>query len=1165
MQLTNIKLTGFKSFVDPTSIPIRKQMTSIVGPNGCGKSNVVDAIRWVVGESSAKQLRGQSMTDVIFNGTSARKPIGKASVELVFSNNAGRLVGEYAKFTEISVKREVDRDAQSRYYVNGVQCRRRDIRDIFLGTGLGPRSYAIIEQGMISRLIEAKPEEVRVYLEEAAGISKYKERRRETENRIRHTQENLDRLSDLREEMEKQLRHLKRQANAAERYKVLKQEERLLQAQIKVLNWQVLADQVQAMRQDLQQREVSCDQLQTNIRSFETEVEAARLRQVEATEQQNAVQKQYYSLGADIARIEQSIEHSGQQVEQWQQELEETATRWQELNDQSYEQTSQLEDLTSELESLTPQNYTLQADLDVATQGFHKAQAAMQVWQKQWDEQQTSFFDLKQKLSVLQNNLQHNTQQSGQQKARYQHLTNELNSTDLNALNAEVMPLTNKAEQLQTDLLQEQVKLGELNQQITDQRQQNTRYQENVLRLHQNAQELIATRASLTALQQAALGDNDESVNAWLDVAQLTDKPRLGQNLQVESGWEQAVEMVLGSDFSAVCVDQVAPYFSALKDLSAGQVTLTSLPTVTNIKANSLASKVSGPYAYHPKLANIYLADSLASAEQQLTQLADNESIIVKEGIWLGKNWVKVSKALSETDSVLHREQEIKRVNQELEAAEADLATQQELLAEGAAKLDDLEQKRSQAQQDYQSFSNRYTEAQTELSATQSRLAELTQQQQRNQQAASVANNEIESLQQTAENINQEINALQTEIAQQSEATTELQNRRAACENALEQARQKAQAERQKHDELEIRLSSNQSQVALLKQTLSGNERQLEKITERRELLEKNLAASDEPLNQLKTELQDKLNSRLEVETNLREVESQLQQHNQRLETLTQQIHDTAEKLQQAKDNLQTARLEEQALIVRQATIKEQIDESHFNLEELQAEIPEEAELTAWQEQADTLALKISRLGAINLAAIDEYDALAERKEYLDKQHIDLEQALELLQNAIRRIDKETRARFRDVFDRVNSAMQQIFPRIFGGGRASLELLEDDILKTGIIIRAQPPGKRNASIHMLSGGEKALTAIAFVFAMFQLNPAPFCILDEVDAPLDDVNVGRFCKLVREMSDCTQFIVISHNKVTIEAADSLMGVTMQEPGVSRIVSVDMEAAVEMAAA
>lgn len=1166
MYLKNIKLSGFKSFVDPTTIPIRSNMNAIVGPNGCGKSNVVDAIRWVIGELSAKHLRGQTMSDIIFNGTNARKPVGKASVELHFENNDGRVTGEYAGYSEIAVRREVERDGQSSYYINNVQVRRRDVIDIFLGTGLGSRTYAIIEQGMISNFIEAKPEDLRVFIEEAAGVSKYKERRRETENRIRHTHENLDRINDIREELAKQLRHLKRQANAAQRYKVYKEEERLLNVQIKALQWQVFDKQLTEQDQQISEQSTVQEALCTKQRGVETEMERVRMEQTEAVDKRNEVQKKYYGLGADIARLEQHIKDTQEQTKQWEKELEESENLWQELSENTSECQQQIEEIEADLQHLNPRNTDLKSIAEETQRMLAAAEMDVSQWQEQWDKFQNEVSHSISQVEVANTKIEHYKHQLIDQENRRHQAQSNLDQLCLDELRTKITPLIEHTEQLNHQLEDAKSNLQNYADQIAAQREANQKRNHSTQAMRRELQVLEARYASLNALQQSALGCDDEQASEWLSKHCLNQLPRLGKKLHVNEGWELAVETVLSGYFDAICVDDLNDYVEEIAELSQGRLTLLERPKSSQTecfdKAAKLMDQVNSDWPFHQWLTGVYTADNLSQAKQLRSQLNERESVITNSGIWIGTSWIRICKQSDPQSGVLLREHQLQQLKQDITTQQKQLSMLEKELNEGENHLNQLEEQRDAEHRAYQELSTESTEVQTKLSVKQTRFDDVRQQRHRLQETLNKCKQQITVIRQEQEATRAQLQTLTSQQQQQQAQREQHLLRRDELRSRLEEKRVNAQQKQKQADELEIRVSANQNQLALLRQTVQRDERQLNQLCERREALMSHLTDSDTPLGAMNEELQTQLNKQLDIEAELREVEIHVEKHNKALSGLNGRRDDIQNELNSSKSKLEELRMQHQTITVRQKMIKEQLSEINFDLESVIAEMPEEAEISVWEKRLEKIIQHVQRLGAINLAAIEEYESTSERKEYLDKQQEDLLEALTILQNAIRKIDRETRTKFRETFDCINQKFQKLFPRIFSGGRGYLELTDDDVLLTGIIIKAQPPGKRNVSIHMLSGGEKALTAISLVFAMFQLNPAPFCILDEVDAPLDDINVGRFCQLVKEMAKDTQFLIISHNKITIEMADHLMGVTMQEPGVSRIVSVDMEEAIDM---
>ncbi len=1166
MRLSKIKLAGFKSFVDPTTIPLPSNLIGVVGPNGCGKSNVIDAVRWVMGESSAKNLRGDSMADVIFNGSTSRKPVGQASIELVFDNSDGTIKGEYAQYNEISVRRTVSRDGQSQYYLNGTRCRRRDITDIFLGTGLGPRSYSIIEQGMISRLIEAKPEELRVFLEEAAGISKYKERRRETENRIRHTRDNMERLTDLRDELGKQLERLNRQARTAEKYKELKQEERLLKGQLAALRWRALDQQVHARETLIREKELGVEASVMRQRAIESEIEKLREQNVEVGEIFSEVQGRFYAVGGDIARVEQSIQHSRERRLQQERDLAEAERALAESQAHQQGDREKIAELEQQLAILRPQLEEAQARQEISAAALLEAEQAMHEWQSAWAEFNQTAAEPARSAEVERTRLQSLEQQHIQQEQRILRLQEEKKHLSNVALEEEIAQRQAQLEEyaLQTEALQERLQ----NQlaAIAEARDANRQLSAELDEQRGRLQAMQGRHSSLEALQQAALGKTGGEVAQWLAGNGLADAERLAQGLTVAEDWERAVECVLGQHLEAVCVDGLDPVAGLLGTLEHGSLALfdTARGDVAATAGDlgpALADKVTAPWPL-PMLAGVYAADDLAQALALRPRLAAHESVITRDGVWLGPNWLRVARDADEKAGVIHREQELKELSAGIEQLRAQVEEGQAQRAEGRERIQRLEEEREAVQRELHQASRQQAEVQAQLSGRQARLEQMRNRSQNIER-------DIAELQQQCNENEEETKLARGRLAAAMEQMEllaarreELELQRDSLRERLDLAREQARGDRDTAHQLSLQVQTMSTGLEAARNSLARMEQQLEQVAARREMLSETLAESQAPIEALQEELARLLESRSSVEQELAEARRRVEEVDHAMREHDQQRHTLERELQELRSGLEQARMAWQELQVRRQTLSEQLEESDYSLDELTESLPGEAEEQAWAQRVEQIAQRIQRLGPINLAAIEEYKTESERKEYLDAQHADLSEALETLEGAIRKIDRETRTRFKETFERVNAGFKSMFPRLFGGGHAYLELTGDDLLDTGVTVMARPPGKRNSTIHLLSGGEKALTAVALVFAIFQLNPAPFCMLDEVDAPLDDANVGRFCAMVREMSEHVQFIFITHNKITMELAHQLNGVTMHEPGVSRLVSVDVDEAAEM---
>lgn len=1166
MRLKAIKLAGFKSFVDPTTVPFPSNMTAIVGPNGCGKSNTIDAVRWVMGESSAKYLRGDSMTDVIFNGSSERKPIGKASVDLVFDNSQGLLKGEYASYAEISVRRQVTRDGQSTYFLNGTKCRRKDITDIFLGTGLGPRSYAIIEQGMISRLIEAKPEELRVYVEEAAGISRYKDRRRETENRIRRTRENLERLSDIREELSRQLAHLQRQAEAAEKYKQLKEQERQKKAEREALKWRALDADYQTQRQTSAEIEVQFEAQMAAQTAADADIEALRVEQTEKSDAFNQAQSIYYEVGSRIAAQEQKIEYESQRSAQLALELEQVENDIQQQ--QLLLENSQLkqEDLDEILQTLEPEIELLSAQQEQAQEQLVSAQEDRDEWQKAWDSFTQKSSEPARLAEVAQTRIQNIEQQLQRLNQQAQRIRDEQSQLQQNPEREQIELLAQQVQEQQLELEEKQENYESLSESIQNKNQHIEQKQQQIQDKNTQLQEKSHRQTSLKALQKAALGGTSQSMNHWLESHQLMRKPKLMESLQVEAGWELAVETVLQDYLQAIVLDDPKQVSQWLEDLDGGKLCFWQHAQVADERANSaqsLAQKISTQQPVYHLLNHILCAENLTQAYQLLPELEQNQSIITQDGFWLSKNWLKVHRASKEEGGVIARKQELDVLDEQIEELEIDLEELEVDLDSARLNAQQLEQQRIDVQRQLQALNQSLMSKQTELSGKQARAEQFNLRAQRleadEQELKEQQQLEQEDLAQARLSWQDAMNNMQDDSQERERLSTQ----KMELDAVLQEAQMNVRDYQESRHQAQLKLSQYQSQRGGLKTDITRVSEQLQNLKERKQTL---LTSSEEDnqdtLVLLKSQLEDMLEKRLEAETDMAQTRSILERVEKSLSD-KQQIRAQAEsQALTLRSQLEALRMQSRELEVRKQTIADQLAEQQIQLETLLEALDAHATLAQWDEQIEALASKIQRLGAINLAAIDEFKTQSERKVYLDSQNDDLEKALSTLEGAIQKIDRETRTRFKETFERMNAGLADLFPKVFGGGHAWLQLTGDDLLNTGVAIMARPPGKKNSTIHLLSGGEKALTAIALVFSIFQLNPAPFCMLDEVDAPLDDANVGRYANLVKAMSDQVQFIYITHNKIAMEKAEQLMGVTMNEPGVSRLVSVNVEQAAQM---
>ncbi len=1168
MRLSKIKLAGFKSFVDATTITFPSNLMGIVGPNGCGKSNVIDAIRWVLGESSAKTLRGDSMTDVIFNGSSGRKPVSQASIELVFDNSDGSVTGAYAQYTEIAVRRVLTRDGNSQYWLNGSRCRRKDILHILLGTGLGTNGYSIIEQGMISRIVEAKPDELRGFLEEAAGISKYKERRRETEHRIRHTRDNLERLGDLREEIEKQLSHLQRQATAAAKYKELKSEERRVHAELLALRLRALGAELEAQEAALAQKKAALEAALDAQRGMEQESERLRATLGERNEAMNAVQGDYYRVGAELARLEQSIQHRKDLIKRQREDLETTEQQLEEIRSHIADDELELEQLDHALEALSPELEQAVDNRQASEERLAEAESAMEAWRERWEQGASQFSNTESAARVEEARLEQLTAQRDRLQRDLDKQASERERIDLEEPERRLEQLFGHEESLKAACADAARSLDGVWQRIQELREQDKRTSAELHELREMLQNDRGRLASLEALQEAALGETTKQVGRWLESASLADRRSLAERLVVDAGWDRAVETVLGSCLQAVSVDALEAVAESLTGLTEGGLALleeSEGPAPAGAAgAGWLAAHVRAPASARGLLAGVRTAESLQAAVAMRSTLAESESIVTRDGFWIGRNWLRINRSDDPEVGVIVRGEEISRLKEKIEATAGHVEEVAEQLAETRVRLEQLEEARKEAQSESTRRQQLHAEARTKLESARAELEQV-----RNRAAAldrSIEELRVERL--TGEQKLEESHVRREQAAAQQEELAgiraQLEHEREHHQSVLSEARARAEHDRQAAHDLALKVESRRHSKESASAALARVQAQQEHLLKRRDELHGRLEGAVEPLAEDEARLGTLAEERATVEARLAEARTAAEQTDAELRELEQRRSQAQQSVGEARDAADAVRLTVREAQVRSETVAEQFRETEFELEQILAELPEDAEPSQWHESLERIERRIQRLGAINLAAIDEFEQQSERKKYLDAQYADLTEALETLENAIRKIDRETRTRFKDTFERANQGLQRLFPRLFGGGHAYLELEGEDLLEAGVAIMARPPGKRNSTIHLLSGGEKALTAVALVFSIFELNPAPFCLLDEVDAPLDDANVGRFCDIVREMSEQVQFVIITHNKTTMETVHQLTGVTMHEPGVSRLVAVDLDEAVKMAA-
>ena len=1171
MRLKKLQVSGFKSFVDPTDIRLPSHLVGVVGPNGCGKSNVIDAVRWVMGESSAKMLRGDNMEDVIFNGSSARKPVGKASVELIFDNHDGLAPGNYGQFAEIAIKRTLTRDGQSTYLINNIKTRRKDVLDLFRGTGLGPRSYSIIEQGMVSRIVEARPDDLRVFVEEAAGTSKYKDRRKETETRIAHTRENLDRVADIRDELGKQLRRLKRQSASARRYKVLKAEEREVQGQLNVLRLYAL----NAQREDQDRLTAKQEnQLQNNLsaqREFESQIEALRKQQSDAHEINNEIQQEFYRIGAQITNLEQQIEHRKENTRREAEEINRLDTGKVALQQQIDSETEKGVAMRQQLEALLPGLESSQAMCSEAEAELSNSEKILQDWlgeMEAFNEQSRAPAQQvevqKSRIHQLQQNLLRTEQSKARLDGEFKLLSEQTSEKNIESLRQQVVEHDANYHQVETRFNQSEQSLKELYAQIEQKREQaaNARTQ---------LQEVASRLQSLEEIQAASQGEDNAAIDDWLSTAGMHQVSKLAGKMKVEAGWEKAADRVLNGYLSALCINDLTLDTLNLRPSCALSIVsqrsteyFQSRVSLNGTSVDRMIDKiVEGANYISGVLSGVYAVDSIEQGLAVQNQLAGHEYIVTRQGELIGSNWVSFASQSQIETGMLVREDEIAQLRERkaeislnLQAQESNIDSLDQLKSEQEATVswqrDDLNKLRADLTVVHNKFGReetQYIEACDQIKKLSQELSELVRQLASDQAEIKNAEALLETASQETGNFDQQ--------------REKLNIRRDELNTLVSEKRGLANQMREKYHADTLQKQKFEADMGVTRENIKRLRGELEQTDSRLIGLRDNASSPSDSIVQLEENLSKLLDNKLEVEDRFTSARDVASSFDSKIDEVNHSRSEKIKQVNEAREVLEQQKLIRQEVLVRRDTLLESIKQQEFNVEECAEQLTDDANVEDWQERLTSIESKIARIGPVNLVAIEEFDEESERMDYLDKQHTDLTEALDTLESVIRKIDRETRSRFKETFDKINAGFNQFFPKLFGGGKAELQLTSEDLLTTGISVIAQPPGKRNSHIHLLSGGEKALTAVALLFSLFELNPAPFCMLDEVDAPLDDANVDRYCEALKTLANKSQMIVITHNKITMETMDLLVGVTMAEAGVSRLVSVDIDQAVEMA--
>ena len=1170
MRLNSIKLSGFKSFPEPTNFLLPGQLVGVVGPNGCGKSNIMDAVRWVLGESRASELRGESMQDVIFNGTNTRKPSSRASVELVFDNADHRAGGQWGQFAEIAVKRVLTRDGASSYYINNQPVRRRDVQDVFLGTGLGPRAYAIIGQGTISRIIESKPEELRLFLEEAAGVSKYKERRRETENRLGDTRENLTRVEDILRELGTNLDKLEKQAEVAQKYKTLLADVTLKQHQLWYLKLAEATGEQTRVKLEAETAKNAMENRVADLRHIEADLETIRQAHYAAGDQVNQAQGLLYEASTEVGKLEAEIRfvvEGRQRVEQRLATLKEQTAQW---DGRKADAEAELTKLAEQSVRSQEEGAALGAQVLERSRQLPQLEEASRVAQKAANEQRTAVAQVQQQIQVLAAEQRSVEEQSRQLNNRRDRLASDQKAlvapdeAGLVSLQLQWEQATAAAKTADASLHEVQDALPALDE--------TRRSQQQIVNTESSRQAALSARLeALKALQDKV--KTDGKLRPWLAKHGLDKLPGLWSRIHVEPGWENALEAALRERLGALEVSKLETLRAFGLDAPPAKLSFFSPPPAGVSEQASTLRQLSEQLRLNDAgqsavlrnwLRGCYIADNLDDALAQRTQLQGGESIFVPAGHAVALHSVNFYAPDSEQAGLLARAQEIGNLDKQLRAQ--------------AMICDQSRQTLMRAEAAYGEASQRLVQLRRDASQTQSRAHTLQVETQRLRQLAEQSrtrktqlSGELSELQIQLDGLQQRRTAAETrfeeldmQLADTQERHAQLDERVILSQRGLSECRDLQRAVERRAQEAEFALRTLQARQAELTRAVAT-------ATQQGESLLAEVQRAGEELSRLtdaaaQAGLHNALASKLERERALASKRGEYDDLTSRLRSSDERRLQLERELDPLRQRITDFQLKEQAARLGCEQYQQLLQDAHAVLELLANSITQaNVRLAGLQTAIDRLNIEVNALGAVNLAALEELTTARERKQFLDAQSADLNEAMTTLEDAIRKIDGETRELLSATFDTVNTHFGKMFPELFGGGNARLVITGDEILDSGVQVIAQPPGKKNQTIHLLSGGEKALTAIALVFAIFQLNPAPFCLLDEVDAPLDDANTERYAKLVTSMSRDTQFLFISHNKIAMEMAEQLIGVTMQEQGVSRIVAVDMDVAVSLAQA
>lgn len=1170
MRLNSIKLSGFKSFAEPTNFQLPGQLVGVVGPNGCGKSNIMDAVRWVLGESKASELRGESMQDVIFNGSGNRKPASRASVELVFSNEDGRAGGQWNRFTEIAVKRVLTRDGTSSYFINSQPVRRRDVQDVFLGTGLGPRAYAIIGQGTISRIIESKPEELRLFLEEAAGVSKYKERRRETESRLKDTRENLTRVEDILRELNSNLDKLEKQAEVASQYRALQTQGETKLHQLWFLKHRDAASEEARVKKAVAEATNALEARTAELRHGEAELETIRQAHYAASDELHVSQGSLAEAALEVSRLEERIRYVVEGRQRLEQRLIELQAQNEQWAQRQQEAGDEVEQIAEQIAGADEQGEVLAAQAEEQSANLPGFEDAVRAAQNTSNEQRSKVTAVQQQIQLLAAESRNVDDQKRQLNTRRERLAAEksqLAAPDAERL-AELKRQYGVAEETQGVA---DARLHELTEQVPAIDADRRAKQEALNADAAKQADLSARLDALRALQEKV--QTEGKLKPWLAKHGLDGLQGLWTKVHIESGWETALESALRERMNALQVGRIETVRAFADDAPPAKLAFYTPPQAAISNTHQTLSRLSDLLRLSDSglkallndwLEGVYVAGNIDEALAARDKLTHGEVIMTREGHAVSQFAVSFYAPDSEQAGMLQRAQEIENLERQLRAQVLIAEESRSSLVRADAAFTDASQRLVVARREAGEAQTRAHQLQVELLRL-SQLAEATsaRRSQLDDELGEI-DAQLEDLAERGATGEARFEELDMQLATTQERHAELDEAVIVAERKLADAREQLRALERQAQEAQFNARSLAARRGELQRSIETAQQQLATNEQSKTQLHEELDRLTDAAAQ--TGLQDALALKLEREAALGAKRSEYDDLTLRLKRADEQRLQHEQSLQPLRDRITKLQLEEQAAQLGGAQYLEQLVAGNVDLEALGAGIEADGvKLQGLQGEIDRINREINALGAVNLAALDELTASRERKTFLDAQNADLLDAINTLEDAIHKIDLETRDLLANTFNQVNEHFGRMFPSLFGGGNAKLVMTGDEILDAGVQVMAQPPGKKNSTIHLLSGGEKALTAIALVFAIFQLNPAPFCLLDEVDAPLDDANTERYSKLVTEMAQGTQFLFISHNKIAMEMAEQLIGVTMQEQGVSRIVTVDMDAAVSLAEA